>query len=100
MLVTHRPVCCSGTVAERVVDGAPTRSDASGLLWTPPRVRTAAAEDGQVFSDGEAGVADGGNLVYDDWTGSHWCRCSRRGSGPRTEDRLSVRPSTVTTWVD
>jgi len=93
VLVTHRPVCRSGTVTERVVDGAPARSDASGLLWTPPRVRTA-VEDGRVFSDGEAGVADDGNLVCDDRTGSHRCRCSRRGPavrGPKTGSRYDPR---------
>ena len=31
VLVTHCPICRSGMVAERVVDGAPARFDASGL---------------------------------------------------------------------
>ena len=103
VLVTYCPICRSGMVAERVVDGAPTRFDASGLLWIPPRVRTAAAaEDGRVFSDSEAGVANNGNLVmYDDRTGSYWSQMLAQGiCGPKTEDRLSIRPSTVTTWAD
>ena len=93
VLVTYYPVCRSGVVAGLVVDGAPARSDASGLLWTPPRVRTA-AEDGRVPSDREAGVADGGNLVCDDRIGPHWCRCSRRGPAarrPRTGPRYDPR---------
>lgn len=101
VLVTHRPVCRSGTVTERVVDDAPTRSDASGLLWTPLRVRTVAAEDGRVFSDGEAGVADDGNLVCDDRTAPTGRRRLHRGIyGPKTGERLSMRPSMVTAWAD
>ncbi len=101
VLVTYCPICRSGMVAERVVDGAPARFDASGLLWTPPRVWTAAAaEDGRVFSDTDAGVANSGNLVmYDDRTGSYWSQMLAQGiCGPKAEERLPIRPSTVATW--
>lgn len=101
VLVTYCPICRSGMVAERQVGGDPARFDASGLLWTPPRIETAAAaEEGRVFSDSEAGVANNGNLVmYDDRTGSYWSQMLARGiCGPMTEVRLQIRPSTVTTW--
>ena len=94
VLVMYYLICRGGMVAERVADGAPARSDASGLLWTPPRVRTAAAEDGRVSSDGEASIADDDNLVCDDRTGSYRCRCSRGGPavrGPRIGSRYDSR---------
>lgn len=100
VLVTYCPICRSGMVADRRVDGDPATFDVSGLLWKPPRVYTAASEaDGRVFSDREAGVANAGNLVmYDSRTGSYWSQMLAQAiCGPQRERRLSIRPSTVTT---
>lgn len=101
MLVTYCPLCRSGMVADRLVDGEPATFDVSGLLWKPPHIRTADSEaEGRVFSDREAGVGNNGNLVmYDDVTGSYWSQLLARGiCGTGRGDRMSIRPSTVTTW--
>lgn len=98
VLVTYCPICRSGMVADRRVDGTATVFDVSGLLWKPPRINTAASEQkGRVFSDRERGVGNNGNLVlYDALTGSYWSQMLAQAiCGPRAEDRLEIRPS----WV-
>jgi len=100
VLVTYCPLCRSGMVADRRVDGEPTTFDVSGLLWKPPGIYTAASEkDGRVFSDRERGVTNTGNLVmYDGRTGSYWSQMLAQAiCGTQRETRLSIRPSTVTT---
>ncbi len=106
LLVTYCPICRSGMVASRRVDGTTTRFDVSGLLWKPPRVNTVASElDGRVFSDREEGVSNSGNLVmYDAATGSYWSQMLAAAiCGPAEGTRLSIRPSSVATlgeWTD
>lgn len=100
MIVTYCPICRSGMVADRRVDGDTATFDVSGLLWVPPRIYTAAAEEeGRVFSDREDGVGNNGNLVmYDDATGSYWSQMLGQAiCGPRAETRLRTLPSTVST---
>jgi hypothetical protein len=101
VLVSYCPICRSGMVAERLVDGEPATFDVSGLLWKPPRINTAASEaDDRVFSDREEGVSNSGNLVmYDDTTGSYWSQMLAQAiCGPRAESRLTIRPSSVSTF--
>lgn len=101
VLVTYCPLCRSGMVADRRVDGDPARFDVSGLLWVPPGIYTAAAEaDGRVFSDREAGVSNNGNLVmYDETTGSYWSQMLAQAiCGSEAERRLEIRSSTISTW--
>lgn len=101
VLVTFCPLCRSGLVAQRRVDGAAATFDVSGLLWKPPRVQVAASEEGgRVFSDRASGPSPTQNLVMvDDETGSLWSQLLAQAiCGPATGDRLPVRPSTLTTW--
>lgn len=100
LLVTYCPLCRSGMVADRRIDGQPATFDVSGLLWKPPGVYTAASEqDGRVFSDREAGVTNSGNLVmYDGQTTSYWSQMLGQAiCGPQRGTRLSIRPATVAT---
>jgi len=100
VIATYCPLCRSGMVAERTVEGTPTTFDVSGLLWKPPRINTAASEkEGGVFSDTEGGVRNSGNLVmYDGLTESYWSQMLARAiCGPREESRLTIRPSTIST---
>lgn len=75
LLVTYCPICRSGMVAERRVEGEATRFGVSGLLHEE-------------------------NLVlYDARTESLWSQIEARAiDGPMTGTRLSLRPSTLTTW--
>jgi hypothetical protein len=105
VLVTFCPICNSGLVADRLVGDDPATFDVSGQLWQPPGEYTAAAvADGTAFgaatTDPAAAVRNSGNLVLvDDATGSFWSQVLGRAiCGPREGDRLTVRPSTVTTW--
>lgn len=106
VLVTFCPLCDSGMVAERIVDGEPTAFGVSGLLWKPPGVWTAASEkEGRVFgvnSNGETDVRNSGNLVmYDSATVSYWSQMLAQGiCGPRQGERLAIRPSTTATWAE
>ena len=106
VLVTYCPLCRSGLVADRVVDGTRTTFGVSGLLWRPERIQAAdSVADGRAFgasgsagADAEVGV--NGNLVmYDRATRSYWSQLLGRAiCGPATGTDLSIRPSTVTTW--
>lgn len=108
LLVTYCPICRSGMVAERVVADESTTFAVSGQLWRPERIQVAAAEAsnrtfGAERDGGESvGVRASGNLVmYDLATGSYWSQILAQAiCGPRTGDRLTIRPSTVTTWAD
>jgi hypothetical protein len=100
VMVTYCPICCSGMVADRRVDGTPATFDVSGLLWKPPRINTEASKQaGRVFSDREHGVGNDGNLVmYDSVTGSYWSQMLAEGiRGPEIGTELTVRPSSVAT---
>lgn len=105
VLVTYCPICRSGLVASRELDGGVATFGVTGLLWKPPDAYTAASEaDGKVFgaseSDPETGVRDSANLVmYDEATGSRWSQLLAEAiCGPRTGESLEILPSTVATW--
>lgn len=101
LLVSFCPLCRSGFVADRRVDGDPAVFDVTGVRWRPERIWAAASEDeGRVQSDRESGVGASANLVmYDRATGSYWSQLLGQAiCGPRRGDRLSVRPFEMTTW--
>ncbi|PSQ48060.1 hypothetical protein BRD19_07930 [Halobacteriales archaeon SW_7_65_23] len=101
MIVTYCPICRSGMVADRWVDGEVATFDVSGLLWRAPGINAAASEkDDRVFSDREEGVGNNGNLVmYDSVTGSYWSQMLAQAiCGPMAEERLSVRSASTATW--
>ena len=77
LLVTYCPLCGSSLVAKRRVRGEETVFGVSGLLWRS-------------------------NLVlYDRATDSRWSQLAATAiRGPATGDRLTLRPSTLTTWAD
>ncbi|MFB6298100.1 MAG: DUF3179 domain-containing (seleno)protein [Salinirussus sp.] len=110
VLVTYCPLCRSGMVASRTLAGmdSPTTFRVSGLLWTPPGIQTAIAEEeGRAFGATRRGgqrvpVRRSGNLVLvDEATGSYWSQLIARGiCGPRDRERLELVPSTVTTWTE
>jgi hypothetical protein len=105
LLVTYCPICQSGLVAERRVGGVATTFGVTGQLWQPPRIYAeSATADGRVFGANGAGETEprnSGNLVlYDERTRSYWSQFLARAiCGEREGDRLTVLPSTVTTWT-
>ena len=105
LLVTYCPICRSGLVARREVDGEPATFGVTGLLWKLPDAYAAASEaDGTAFgaseSDPDAAVRDSANLVmYDEPTRSYWSQLLAEAiCGPEAGDGLEVLPSTVATW--
>jgi len=106
VLVTYCPLCRSGLVATRRVDGVATRFQVTGLLWKPSGAYGGASRtEGRVFgadADGTTDPARNGNLVMlDDVTGSYWSQFLGRAiCGPAEGTRLEIRPSTVATWGD
>jgi hypothetical protein len=75
LLVTYCPLCGSSVVAERTVGGDPTVFGVSGKLWRNDLV------------------------MYDRATGSLWSQLLAAAiQGPQTGDRLSLLPSTLTSW--
>jgi hypothetical protein len=107
LLVTFCPICQSGMVAERRVEGTETIFGVTGQLWQPPQIYAESAKtEGRVFgasaTDGEAEARNSGNLVlYDELTESYWSQFLARAiCGAREGDRLTIVPSTVTTWAE
>ena len=105
LLVTYCPICRSGLVASREVDGETATFGVTGLLWKLPDAYAAASEaSGKAFgaseSDPDAGVRDSANLVmYDERTRSYWSQLLAEAiCGPKTGESLGIRPSTVATW--
>jgi hypothetical protein len=75
LLVTYCPLCGSAVTAERTVGGEPTVFGVSGLLY----------------------MAD--LVMYDAATESLWSQILAQAiQGPRTGDRLTLTPSSLTTW--
>jgi hypothetical protein len=75
LLVTYCPLCGSAVVADRLVGGEPTTFGVSGKLWRNDLV------------------------LYDETTESLWSQIFATAiQGPLTGTRLSLRPSTFTTW--
>lgn len=103
LLVTFCPLCRSGVVADRRVAGHATTFDVTGELWQPEGIWAAASEDdGRVASDRPERPSRSANLVmYDHATGSYWSQYLGQAiCGPRTGDRLEIRPFAFTTWGD
>lgn len=106
VLVTYCPLCRSGMVAVRRVDGVATRFQVTGLLWKPPGAYGEASRvEGRVFgadNEGETAPARNGNLVMvDDATGSYWSQFLARAiCGPQAGTNLEIRPSAVARWGD
>ena len=104
VLVTYCPLCRSGMVADRRLDGATATFRVSGLLWAAPQLQEAIAErEGRVFGatrDGSAEIRHSGNVVLlDDLTGSYWSQILAKAiCGPLARRTLDIVPSTVTTW--
>jgi hypothetical protein len=107
LLVTYCPVCRSGVVAERAVAGETTRFGVTGRRWRPPRqrIRNSAAK-GRTFAVAERDASEEvtirelRNLVmYDVATDSYWSQVLARAiCGTRRGERLSIVPSTTTTY--
>ncbi len=75
LLVTYCPLCGSGVTAERRVAGEETTFGVSGKLWRSDLV------------------------MYDALTNSLWSQILGTAiRGERTGDRLTLVPSTITTW--
>jgi hypothetical protein len=75
LLVTYCPLCGTGVTAERRVDGQVTTFGVSGRLWRSDLV------------------------MYDSLTDSLWSQILATAiRGDRTGDRLSLVPSSLTTW--
>lgn len=105
LLVTFCPLCNSGMVARRVVDGAPTTFRLSGLLWDPPGLAAARSEQADRVVGGSRADPDdelrlSGNLVMvDDRTGSYWSQFLARAiCGPAQGTDLEIHPARTTTW--
>lgn len=105
VLVTYCPICRSGLVARREVDGEAATFGVTGLLWKAPDAFAAASEaDGKVFGAGEGDtdteVFESANLVmYDEPTRSRWSQLLAEAiCGPKTGDSLEILPSTLSTW--
>lgn len=105
ILVTFCPLCNTGMVARRVVDGEPATFWLTGLLWSPPAIQAAASEEaGRVVggsrADPDADVRRTGNLVMvEDRTGSYWSQFLARAiCGPARGTELEILPATTTTW--
>ncbi|MFB6300731.1 MAG: DUF3179 domain-containing (seleno)protein [Halobacteriales archaeon] len=107
ILISFCPLCKSGVVADRTIDGEATDFVVSGLLWRPPRIQASASIEanrtvGATRRNGSDSVRHSGNLVmYDTATGSYWSQILARAiCGPRRGQTLPIVPSTVTTWAD
>lgn len=113
LLVTYCPLCRSGIVADRTIDGTTTRFDVSGLLWQPPeRLYPNVSETGEsVLGGGPAdGTADAfrdnrRNLVMvDEATGSYWSQLLGTAiCGPLEGMELDTLTASMTTlgeWRD
>lgn len=75
LVVSYCPLCGSGVTARRTVKGVETRFGVSGRLWR------------------------NNLLLYDERTGSLWSQILGAAiRGPRTGERLSLLPSSLTTW--
>lgn len=75
LLVTYCPLCASGIVADRTVNGEVLTFGVSGLLWRSDLV------------------------MYDEGTGSLWSQLLAQAiRGELTGTQLALYPSTITTW--
>ncbi len=105
LIASYCPLCKSGIVADRRVEGEPTIFRVSGLLWRPEGIRAEAAKQadrvfGADMTSGETEVLNAGNLVMvDDATGSYWSQILAQAiCGARRGRELTIVPSTVARW--
>lgn len=106
ILVTFCPLCRSGMVADRRLDGDATAFGVSGLLWRPESIQTEASkQQNRTFGASATGgnevtVSNNGNLVmYDAATWSYWSQVLARSiCGPRAGTELDIVPSSVASW--
>ena len=106
VVITFCPLCRSGMVASRRVDGEVTQFAVSGLLWRPERIQTEASKkDNRTFGASATGgsaveVSNNGNLVmYDAATHSYWSQVLAQSiCGPLAGTELDIRPSSVASW--
>jgi hypothetical protein len=105
LIASYCPLCKSGIVADRRVEGEPTIFRVSGLLWRPEGIRAEAAKQadrvfGADMTSGETEVLNAGNLVMvDDATGSYWSQILAQAiCGARRGSELTIVPSTVARW--
>jgi len=106
VLVTFCPLCRSGMVADRRVDGERTQFAVTGLLWRPERIQTEASKkENRTFGASATGgteteVSNNGNLVmYDAATRSYWSQVLATSiCGPLAGTELEIVPSTVASW--
>jgi hypothetical protein len=108
LLITYCPLCRSGVVADRHIDGATTRFDVSGLLWRPPdRLYPNVNADGESVLGG--GPADDTpdvfrdnrrNLVMvDETTDSYWSQLLGTAlCGPLAGTELDLVAASMTTF--
>ncbi len=103
--VTYCPLCRSGMVADRRLDGEVATFRVSGLLWAAPQLQEAIAErEGRVFGaarlDGETAIRHNGNVVLlDDVTDSYWSQILAKAiCGPLADETLDIVPSRATDW--
>jgi len=112
VLVTFCPLCDSGMVARRRVDGAATTFGVSGQLWRPPGLPARAAQETNVSfgvrrrandsGDADTDVRVAGNLVmFDAATESFWSQLLAQAvCGPRLGTELEQLPARVATWAE
>lgn len=107
VLVTYCPMCQTGMVAERRVEGVETVFRVSGQLWQAPAAYGfASAQEGRVFGvstlTGSQDVRNAANLVlYDEATRSYWSQILAKGiCGPQSGTQMQILPSSVATWSE
>jgi hypothetical protein len=77
LAITYCPICGSGVVVERIVEGEPTLFGVSGKLWRSDLV------------------------MYDEATESLWSQLLATAiRGSQTGEQLRLVPSTLTTWAE
>lgn len=106
VLVTYCPLCASGLTAIRRINSAETIFGNTGFTWTPPGQEL--PEEERVFgigpgrNPGAVNPRHDPNLVmFDQLTGSYWSQFLAKAiCGPLAGTRLSLIPSTATSWGD
>lgn len=106
-VVTYCPLCRSGMVAERTIDGEPTTFTVTELLWVPPGPATnRSVSQNRTFGVGidatETELRERSNLVFTDAaTGSYWSQLLAQAiCGPKRGERLTIVPSQTARWSD
>ncbi len=106
VLVTYCPLCASGLTAIRRIKGEETIFGNTGFTWTPPGQDL--PEDDRVFGIGPGRdpgavtpTTDPNLVMFDQLTGSYWSQLLAEAiCGPLAGIRMSLIPSTATSWGD